>query len=167
MLFGHYVAFGMKISLLFVGKTTQPYLKEGIDEYTQRVSLFIGFEIVTLQVPKKWNSLAPEQRKEKEGQLIIEQMNRHDYCILLDEHGKKFDSKAFAKFLQERMNRSTKSLLFIIGGPWGFSQEVKKSANMLLSLSSMTFSHQLIRLIFMEQLYRAYAIINNQPYHNE
>ncbi len=109
----------------------------------------------------------PEQRKEKEGRLIIEQIGRHDHCILLDERGKKFDSKTFAKYLQERMNRSTKSLLFIIGGPWGFSEEVKNSAKMLLSLSPMTFSHQLIRLIFMEQLYRAYTIIHNQPYHNE
>lgn len=157
----------MKISLLFVGRTAQPYLAEGIDEYTLRMRLFIGFEIITLQIPKKWNALGTEQRKENEGRLIVEQMGRHDHCILLDERGKKFDSKGFAKYLQERMNRSTKRLLFIVGGPWGFSQEVKNSAQMLLSLSPMTFSHQLIRLVFMEQLYRAYTIINNQPYHND
>ncbi len=159
--------FTMKINLLLTGKTDQEYLTEGISNYTKRIKPYINFNIITTPAYKKHNSLPAGQRKEKEGQLIIPHMQKSDFCVLLDERGKKLDSKTFATFLQERMNRSTKSLLFIVGGPWGFSNEVYEKAHFKLSLSPMTFSHQLIRLIFMEQLYRAFTIIHNQPYHND
>lgn len=157
----------MKIRLLFVGKTDEPYLTEGIEKYAKRVQAFINFEIITLPAHKKWSALPPDQRKEKEGQLLLDWISKHDHSILLDERGKKYTSVSFAKFIEEKMNRSAKSLLFIVGGPYGFSDKVKKSAIMQMSMSPMTFSHQVIRLIFMEQLYRAFSIIYNQPYHNE
>ncbi len=157
----------MKITLLLTGKTDQKYLAEGISNYAKRIKAYINFNIITIPANKKHNSLQAEQRKEKEGQFIIPHMQKSDFCVLLDERGKKLDSKAFAKFMEERMNRSTKSLLFIVGGAWGFSNEVYEKAHMKLSLSPMTFSHQLTRLIFMEQLYRAFTIIHNQPYHND
>ena len=157
----------MKISLLLTGKTDQNYLADGVSDFAKRIKAYVNFNIITIPANKKHNTLPAEQRKEKEGELIIPYMQKSDFCVLLDERGKKLDSKAFAKFLQERMNRSTKSLLFIVGGPWGFSKEVYEKAHFKLSLSPMTFSHQLVRLIFMEQLYRAFSIINNQPYHND
>ncbi len=156
----------MKISLLFTGKTEAPWLKEGIQVYSKRLMRYIPFELIECPIPKKWASLPPQQRMEKEGQLQLERMRQHDLCILLDEKGTAWDSEGLARFLEERMNRSTKSLLMVVGGPWGFSPEVRKAAHMKWSLSPMTFSHQMIRLFLVEQLYRAFAIIRNEPYHN-
>ncbi len=157
----------MKIRLLFIGKTDETYLIEGIEKYAKRVQAFINFEIITLPAHKKWSALPPEQRKEREAKLLLDWISKHDHCVLLDERGKKLTSMSFAKFIEEKMNRSAKSLLFIVGGLYGFSDTIKNTAPMHLSLSPMTFSHQMIRLIFMEQLYRAFSIIHNQPYHNE
>ncbi len=157
----------MKITLLLTGKTDHEYLAEGMSSFARRIKAYVNLNIITIPANKKHNALPAAQRKEKEGQLIIPHMQKNDFCVLLDERGKKLDSKEFATFLQERMNRSTKSLLFIVGGAWGFSNEVYEKAHIKLSLSPMTFSHQLIRLIFMEQLYRAFTIIHNQPYHND
>ncbi len=157
----------MKITLLLTGKTDQEYLAEGISNYAKRIKAYINLNIITIPATKKHNTLPAEQHKEKEGQLIIPYMQKSDFCVLLDERGKKLDSKEFAKLMEERMNRSTKNLLFIVGGAWGFCNAVYEKAHIKLSLSPMTFSHQLIRLIFMEQLYRAFTIIHNQPYHND
>ncbi len=156
----------MKIRLLFTGKTDEAYLTEGIEKYAKRVRAFANFEIITIAVQKKWSALPPEQRMEKEGQLLLDWISKHDHCVLLDERGRKLTSVSFARFMEERMNRSVKSLLFIVGGPYGFSDKVRNALPVQLSLSPMTFSHQVIRLIFMEQLYRAFTIIHNQPYHN-
>jgi 23S rRNA (pseudouridine1915-N3)-methyltransferase len=157
----------MKIKLLLIGKTDQSYLEEGVDIYSKRIMSYVPFEIITANVSKKWNSLPPPKRKEKEAQIILEYIANSDFAVLLDEHGKQLTSVSFANFIQERMNRSTKNLLFIVGGPFGFSKDVYNSAQMKLSLSSMTFSHQMVRLFFTEQLYRAFTIIRNEGYHNE
>ncbi len=157
----------MKIKLLLIGKTDQSYLEEGINIYSKRIKMYVSFEIITANVSKKWNTLPPQQRKEKEAQMILEHIATSDFSVLLDERGKKHTSVSFANFLQERMNRSTKNLLFIIGGAWGFSDSVYEAAQMKLSLSPMTFSHQMVRLFFVEQLYRALTIIRNEAYHNE
>ncbi len=157
----------MKIKLLFIGKTDQSYLEEGIDIYSKRIKPYVSFELITANVSKKWNTLPPPQRKEKEAQIILEHIAGCDFAVLLDERGKKHTSTSFANFLQERMNRSTKNLLFIVGGAWGFSESVYEAAHMKLSLSPMTFSHQMVRLFFVEQLYRAFTIIRNEAYHNE
>ncbi len=157
----------MKIKLLLIGKTDQSYLEEGIDIYSKRIISYVPFEIIMANVSKKWNTLSPPLRKEKEAQIILEQIANCDFAVLLDERGKNYTSISFANFIQERMNRSTKNLLFIVGGAWGFSDLVYKAAHMKLSLSPMTFSHQMVRLFFVEQLYRAFTIIRNEAYHNE
>lgn len=157
----------MKIKLLLTDKTDQEYLKTGINEYIKRLKTYISLEIIVANTPKKWNALPPEKRKEKEGDLLLAHIEKGDFCVLLDEKGKRFTSTDFANFLQQQMNRSVKSLLFIVGGPWGFASDVTKIADMKLSMSPMTFSHQMVRLFFLEQLYRAFTIIKNQPYHNK
>lgn len=157
----------MKIKLLLIGKTDQSYLEEGLDIYSRRIRSYASFEIITANPAKKWNALPPLQRKEKEAQIILEHIAGCDYSVLLDERGKKHTSLSFANFIQERMNRSTKNLLFIVGGAWGFSDTVYEAAQMKISLSPMTFSHQMVRLFFTEQLYRAFTIIRNEAYHNE
>jgi len=156
----------MKIILLTIGQTDDLWLRDAIETYMQRINRYTGFSIHNIPVPKKWNSLSPKQRKEHEGKLLLEQVKESDYTVLLDEKGKAFSSVQFAGFIQERMNRSTRKLLFIVGGPWGFSPEVYRKAQMQLSLSAMTFSHQMVRLFFTEQLYRAFTILKNEPYHN-
>lgn len=157
----------MHIKLLLVGKTDQTYLEEGIHTFVSRINRYLGFEQEVIQVPKKWSSLSEELRKVKEGEVILEHMTWGDTCILLDERGKQMKSTELAAFLQGHMNRSTRKLLFIVGGPYGFSQAVHDAAHMKLSLSKMTFSHQMVRLFFVEQLYRALSIIRNEPYHHQ
>ncbi len=156
----------MKITLLTIGQTDDPWLRDAIGAYMQRINRYTGFGIHHIPTPKKWNSLSAVQRKEQEGKLLLEQMQESDFVVLLDEKGKVFNSVQFAGFIQERMNRSTRKLMFIVGGPWGFSPEVYRKAQMKLSLSAMTFSHQMVRLFFTEQLYRAFTILKNEPYHN-
>ena len=156
----------MKITLLNVGQADDRWLRDAIDTYMKRINRYTGFSIHDIPAPKKWNSLTPKLRKEQEGKLLLEHMQESDFTILLDEKGRVFNSVQFAGFIQERMNRSTRKLLFITGGPWGFSPEVYRKAQMKLSLSAMTFSHQMVRLFFTEQLYRAFTILKNEPYHN-
>ncbi len=156
----------MKVKLLLTDKTDQEYLTAGMNEYIRRLKPYISLEVITINTPKKWHAFPAEKRKEKEGELLLSHFDKGDFCVLLDENGKRLTSIGFANFLQEQMNRSVKSLLFIVGGPWGFADEVSKRAHMKLSLSPMTFSHQMVRLFFLEQLYRAFTIIRNQPYHN-
>ncbi len=157
----------MKITLLTIGQTDDSWLREAIDIYVQRINRYTSFETRNIPTPKKWNALTAGQRKEQEGKILLEQMKGSDYTVLLDEKGKVFNSVQFAGFIQDRMNRSTRKLVFVVGGPWGFSREVYQAAQMKLSLSAMTFSHQMVRVFFTEQLYRAFTILRNEPYHNE
>jgi 23S rRNA (pseudouridine1915-N3)-methyltransferase len=157
----------MKIKLLFTGKTGMDFVQEGIDEYLGRIKRFVTIEIMVLPVIKNAAKLSIPEIKEKEGKALLEKITRDDHVVLLDENGKQFDSRGFAQFLQKKMNASIKSLTFVFGGAYGFSDEACKMANCKLSLSRMTFTHQLVRIIFMEQLYRGLSIINGIPYHHD
>lgn len=157
----------MKIKLLTVGKTTDNRLAGLIDEYAMRMKHYIAFEQLIIPDLKHGRNLTTEQQKEKEGELILSKIAMGEEVILLDERGKSLSSKEFSVFLSKKMTASSKSLVFVIGGPYGFSPKVYEKANFLLSFSSMTFSHQMIRLFFTEQLYRAMTIIKGEPYHHE
>jgi len=157
----------MKITLLTIGKTDEAYLRQGIEKYLKRLAHYTTFEVIEHSIARKWQGLPPAQLMQKEAELILQQMGKADFCVLLDEKGKAFTSVEFASFIQQRLNQSTKNLLFVVGGAWGFDQAVKAKAHMKLTLSEMTFSHQMVRLFFVEQLYRAFTIIRNENYHNE
>ena len=157
----------MKISLIVVGKTEEEYLKTGISQYEQRLVHYTGFSIRMIPSLKNTKNITSAQQKEKEAELILQAIEGCDQVILLDEKGKEYRSSEFAVYLQQRMNSGIKHLAFVVGGPFGFSESVYKKANGKLSLSTMTFSHQMIRLLFIEQLYRAFTILKNEPYHNE
>ena len=157
----------MKISLVVIGKTNGKFLIEGINEYTKRLSYYIPFNIEYLPDVKNNKKLSEEQQKTLEGNTILGALEKSDYVVLLDEHGKEFTSIEFSKYIEKKMTTVPKRLVFIVGGPYGFAQEVKDRANEKISLSKMTFSHEMIRLIFTEQLYRAMTIMNNEPYHHE
>lgn len=157
----------MKITLLTVGKTEDKYLKEGIDIYLKRLKHYIPFQILELPELKNTKSLSREQQKNKEAELIFKNIQSTDHVILLDENGKELTSKNFSVYLNKKMVGGQQHLVFIIGGPYGFSEEVYNRSNDKLSLSQMTFSHQMIRLFFTEQLYRAYTILKGEPYHHE
>ena len=157
----------MKIKLLQVGKTNEKYLLEGIEKYYKRINRYISFEIQTIPELKNTKKLSQEQQKQQEGILIAKKIAPTDFLILLDEKGKSYSSINFARFIEEKAIQSTKQITFVIGGPYGFSKEIYQRANNKISLSTMTFSHQLIRLLFLEQVYRAYTIINKEPYHHE
>jgi 23S rRNA (pseudouridine1915-N3)-methyltransferase len=154
----------MKIKLYVVGKTTEQYLKQGIKEYEQRIKRFLKFEIVYLPEVKANKKISIEQIKAKEQEIILKALDC-DKVILLDEHGKQLDSVEFANLIGDFLNRGVRCLGFVIGGPYGFSENLRRMFP-LLALSKMTFSHQLVRLIFVEQLYRALTILNSQPYHH-
>ena len=157
----------MKITLFVIGKTDDAYLREGIEKFLKRLAHYSAFEMIEHNIARKWHSLPPAQLMQKEAEVILQQMEKADYCVLLDEKGKSFTSVEFAAFIQQRLNQSTKNLLFVVGGAWGFDEAVKEKAHMKLSLSKMTFSHQMVRLFFAEQLYRAFTIIRNESYHND
>lgn len=157
----------MKITLLVVGRTVDSNIIAGIKDYTQRVGHFVQFEIETIPELKNARKLSEAQQKEQEGELILKSLQAGDHVVLLDEAGKEYRSTEFASWIEHKQNISTKRLVFVIGGPYGFSQKVYDTAQEKLSLSKMTFSHQMIRLLFVEQLYRAYTIINRLPYHHE
>ncbi|MBP1663346.1 MAG: hypothetical protein H6Q19_486 [Bacteroidetes bacterium] len=157
----------MKIKLLMVGKTTESQLAELIEGYTSRLKHYIGFELVVIPELKNAKSLSVELQKEKEGELILGKLENPDHVVLLDEKGKQFTSVRFSEYISNLMLTSNKCTVFVIGGPYGFSEQVYKRANSMISLSSMTFSHQMIRLLFVEQLYRAMTIIKGEPYHHE
>jgi 23S rRNA (pseudouridine1915-N3)-methyltransferase len=155
----------MKITLISVGATQDKYIKEGIILFENRLKHYVGFETISINARiKKQTEII---QKESEGKLILDALEKVDFPVLLDVSGKQMDSAGFARFIQLTMNKGTRNLAFIIGGPFGFSAEVYSMVPERISLSAMTFSHQLIRLIFVEQLYRAFTIIKGEPYHHE
>jgi 23S rRNA (pseudouridine1915-N3)-methyltransferase len=156
----------MKVLLLQTGKTDFQYIIDGVLIYSERIKKYAPFEITTT-VLKKINSTDQLHIKKNEGIAILDKIIPGDWVVLLDEHGKEMGSKLFSTFLQSKMNAGIKRLVFVIGGAYGFSDEVIARANDKLSLSKMTFSHQIVRLIFLEQLYRAFTIIKGEPYHHE
>lgn len=157
----------MKITLLAIGKTNARFLQEGIDQYTKRLSHYIPFELKILPDVKTTKSLTNEKQKEMEGQMFLSAIGQGDWVTLLDEKGKEFTSREFASYIDKKTITIPKNLIFIIGGPYGFSQEMYNRANEKLSLSKMTFSHEMIRLFFVEQIYRAMTILKGEPYHHD
>jgi 23S rRNA (pseudouridine1915-N3)-methyltransferase len=156
----------MKIKLLQIGKTTESYLLEGIALYEKRLQAFTSFSCETVAPLKDASSLSTLQVKQREGELILAKIKPDDFLVLLDENGRTFDSVEFARQIEQLQVQSTRQLVLVVGGAFGFSEEVYRRARMKIALSEMTFSHQLVRLIFMEQLYRAFTIINKHPYHH-
>ena len=156
----------MKTILILVGKTQNKIFKVGIDDYVSRIEHYMPFSITTISELKNTKSLSEDQQKQKEGELILKEIHPSDTVVLLDEHGAEFRSIEYAKWLKQKQN-TARRLVFIIGGPYGFSPDVYTRANEKISLSRMTFSHQMVRLIFTEQLYRACTIIKGEPYHHE
>ncbi|MBR1428447.1 MAG: 23S rRNA (pseudouridine(1915)-N(3))-methyltransferase RlmH [Prevotella sp.] len=156
----------MKTLLILVGKTTNKHISACIDDYVERISHYMPFEMTTLPELKNTKSLSEEQQKEQEGEMILKQIQATDSVVLLDERGQELRSVEMARWLQ-RKQASGRRVVFVIGGPYGFSSAVYSRANEQLSLSKMTFSHQMVRMIFTEQLYRACTIIKGEPYHHE
>ena len=157
----------MKIKLLAIGKTDDKNLQALIRTYEQRLKHYIKFELCILPDIKNSKNLSQNQQKEKEGALIEKEIQTTDQLILLDEKGKEFRSIEFSSFMQKKLNSGVKRLVFVIGGPYGFSDKIYQKANGKVSFSKMTFSHQMIRLFVVEQLYRAFTILKNEPYHHE
>ncbi|HCY42010.1 MAG TPA: 23S rRNA (pseudouridine(1915)-N(3))-methyltransferase RlmH [Prolixibacteraceae bacterium] len=157
----------MKICLLVIGKTDESYLQKGLEIFLKRIPHYILFEMKVIPDIKNAKNLSRDQQKEKEGELILQQLLSSDELILLDENGMEFTSIDFARFLEKKMISGIKRLVFVIGGPYGFSENVYSKASGKMSLSKMTFSHQMVRLIFAEQLYRAFTILKGEPYHHQ
>lgn len=157
----------MKMTLITVGKTDVKWVKEGLDLYAGRLSHYIQFSISEIPELKNVSSLSREQIKEREGELISAMLKPSDDVILLDEHGKEFRSVEFASYLQGKMASGGRNIVFVIGGAYGFSRKIYDRADSMMSLSRMTFSHQMVRTIFAEQLYRAFTIMKGEPYHHE
>ncbi len=156
----------MQVKLIALGKTIKNYLIEGEQEYEKRLKHYIRFEEVIIPELKKVKNLSESEIKEKEGALILGKLEASDYLVLLDEKGKEFNSVGFSDFLQKQLNSGVKTVVFVIGGAYGFSDEVYKRSNQKVALSQMTFSHQMVRMIFKEQLYRGFTILKNEPYHH-
>ncbi len=156
----------MTIKLLAIGKTDSKPLNLLIDEYTKRLGFYVKFDLEIIPDIKNAKNLSEDQQKQKEGELILGKTKPTDVLILLDENGKQFGSVGFSNYLQKHMNSGIKQLVFVIGGPYGFSEDVYQKANGKIALSKMTFSHQMIRLFFIEQLYRGFTILRNEPYHH-
>ena len=157
----------MKITLLTVGKTDRDWVRQGLDIYVSRLKHYIPFSMVEIPELKNVSALSKNQIKSKEGELILKNIRPTDDLILLDEHGKEYTSVELAKVIQEKISYTGKDMVFVIGGAYGFSPEVYSRANSKISLSKMTFSHQMVRAIFAEQLYRAFTIMKGEPYHHE
>ena len=157
----------MKLVLLVVGKTDSAIISSLTDDYIKKINFYIPFEIKIVQDLKKRIKVSKKEQKTLEAESILKNIQSSDFVVLLDEKGKEYRSKDFAQFIENKMIRVTKQLVFVIGGPYGFSEEIKKIADEMLSLSKMTFTHQMIRLLFTEQVYRAMTILNNDPYHHE
>ena len=155
----------MKITLLVVGRTVEKHYITAIADYTERTRHYLPFEIEVIPELKNTKSLSAEQQKEKEGELILKALQPGDAVVLLDEHGKEFRSVEFAAWVERKMHTVGKRLVFVIGGSLGLSDAVLKRSNEQISFSDMTFPHQLMRVILLEQIYRAYRILNNEPYH--
>lgn len=156
----------MNIKMIAIGKTDSKNLQSLIEEYQKRLSFYIKFDLEVIPDIKNVKNLSESQQKEKEGELILAKIKPGEHLILFDENGESFSSVGFSDFLQKKMNSGFKTLVLVIGGPYGFSEAVYKKANGKIALSKMTFSHQMIRMIIVEQLYRAFTILNNEPYHH-
>ncbi len=157
----------MNIELIVVGKTDSAQIEQLVEQYARRVNHYCKFSITTLPDLKGNRSLTPKQQRMAEGEVILRQLTAADYVVLLDERGRQYRSVEMAEWVQKRLNSGVKRLVLIIGGAFGFSDEVYSRATAMLSLSSMTFTHQMVRLILVEQIYRAFTILRNEPYHNE
>ena len=156
----------MTIKLIAIGKTDSQALLQLISEYENRLKHYVKFDLTIIPDIKNTKNLSETQQKEKEGELILKQLTNTDVLVLLDENGKQFSSVDFSSYLQKKMNAGLKQLVFVIGGPYGFSPEVYNKAQGKISLSKMTFSHQMVRLFIVEQVYRAFTILRNEPYHH-
>ena len=156
----------MKTILILVGKTTDKHFQAGISDYVERIGHYMPFDIVTIPELKNTKNLSEEQQKTAEGELILKQIQPQDTVVLLDEHGRELRSVELARWLEQRQT-TARRLVFVIGGPYGFSPTIYQRANEKLSLSKMTFSHQMVRMIFIEQLYRAFTILKGEQYHHE
>lgn len=157
----------MNIKLLCVGKTDNKQLQALVETYSKRLNFYVKYSIEILPDIKNVKNLSDQEQKNKEGELILSKIGPYDHLLLFDENGKTFTSVGFSKFLQKKMNSGIKTLVFVIGGPYGFSEEVYAKAQGKVSLSSMTFSHQMVRLFITEQIYRAYTILKGEPYHHQ
>jgi 23S rRNA (pseudouridine1915-N3)-methyltransferase len=157
----------MNIKLLAIGKTDNKALQQLMDDYMKRLSFYVKFDLEVIPDIKNVKNLSEAQQKEKEGELILSKLTATDQLVLLDENGKTFTSVGFSEELQKKMNSGIKTLVFVIGGPYGFSEAVYNKAQGKVSLSAMTFSHQMVRLFFIEQVYRAFTILRNEPYHHQ
>jgi len=157
----------MNITLLMIGNTSEPFVQSGYEVFIKRLKHYIKVKEVIIPDIKDRKHLNAEQIKDREALLILDKLNISTYTVLLDEHGSNFSSKEFAGFLQKTMNSGTREMFFIIGGAYGVSESIKQKADLTVALSRMTFTHQFIRLIIAEQLYRAMTILKNEPYHNE
>ncbi|WP_113926028.1 23S rRNA (pseudouridine(1915)-N(3))-methyltransferase RlmH [Cognataquiflexum aquatile] len=157
----------MQIRLIAVGKTDHAAIQTLLEEYSKRLGFYIKFELEIIPDLKNSKNLSEASQKEKEGELILKKVQTSDELVLLDEQGKQYSSVDFSDYLQKKMNAGLKQLIFVIGGPYGFSEEVYQRANGKISLSKMTFSHQMVRVFFVEQLYRAFTILKNEPYHHQ
>lgn len=156
----------MKIQLIVIGKTNQHFVRQGFDEYCKRLKHYYPFELEIIPDIKNCKHLSVEQQKEKEGEMILQSFQPGDYIVLLDERGKEFTSVEFAEFIEKKVLAGLKRLVFVVGGAYGFSSGIYKTAHENIALSKMTFPHQLVRLTFIEQLYRAMTIIHHEPYHH-
>jgi len=157
----------MKIKLFVVGKSAFDFVKEGEELYEKRLVHYLPFEKLVLQDIKNPKNLSQDELKKKEGELILSKISNQDFLVLMDENGTYFSSVNFSEWMNQKLNEGIRSLVFVIGGAYGFSKEVYDRSNFLISLSKMTFSHQLVRVIFLEQLYRAQTILKGEPYHHE
>lgn len=157
----------MTIKLIVLGKTDSSQLNQMIDEYQNRLRHYIKFEIETIPDIRNNKNLSEKQQKEKEGEVILSKLGTSDFLVLLDENGKQYSSVEFSAYLQKKMNSGLRQLVFVVGGPYGFSDAVYQKCQGKISLSKMTFSHQMVRLFMVEQLYRAFTILRNEPYHHQ
>ena len=156
----------MTIKLLAIGKTDDPAIQKLTEEYIKRIGFYNKFDLELIPDLKNTKNLDVNQQKQKEGELLLSKINASDFLVLLDENGTQFSSEEFAEYVQKRLNSGLKQLIFVIGGPYGFSEDLYKRADSKVSLSKLTFSHQMVRLFFTEQLYRAFTILKNEPYHH-
>jgi 23S rRNA (pseudouridine1915-N3)-methyltransferase len=157
----------MKITFIVIGKTEEKYLSEGIEKYLGRIKHYVSLKIVELPELKNTRSLTLDQQKAKEAELILKQLSPNDQLVLLDENGKEFTSVGFSDYLNKKMLASIQNLVFVVGGSYGFDESIQKRAFEKISLSRMTFSHQMVRLFFVEQVYRAFTILKGEPYHHQ
>ncbi len=157
----------MGIDLIVIGKTNFDYVKSAVDIFDSRIKRYINFNIVTLADVKNAKSLSESELKSREGEMLLTQFKKYDYIVLLDERGKEYTSEDFSEWINRKMISGTKRLCFVVGGAYGFSKDVYAAANEKISLSKMTFSHQMIRILIVEQIYRAFTILKGEPYHHK